>query len=223
MVLIRRAAAAGSGAEVLLGRRSARLRFMPGIYVFPGGRVSPEDYRPSGFAEPQPDPPPGLDQATRRRLAVFARAALRETYEETGLLLGASAEAGGAEAGGTEAGGAEVWKAFAAAGLRPCFAGMRLVARAITPTDSPVRFHTRFFLAEGAAAVGEIGGDGELEDIHWAPLESLPELPMADITLLVLEEALVHRAGTGRPDRPAPLFRWIGSKRHPWELPGEVR
>ncbi len=192
---------------------------MPGIYVFPGGRVGPEDRRPSGFAEPLPDPPPGLDQATRRRLGEFARAALRETFEETGLLLGA-AEAPSAPPPPRGNEGAEVWNAFTAAGLHPGFAGMRLVARAITPADSPVRFHTRFFLAGGAAAAGEIGGDGELESIHWASLESLPELPMADITRLVLVEALAHRAGAGGPDRPAPLFRWIGSRQHPWDLRG---
>ncbi len=265
LVLIRRAPAAGSGAEVLLGRRSARSRFMPGIYVFPGGRVGPQDRRPSGFAESLPDQPPGLGQATRRRLAEFARAALRETFEETGLLLGAAETAaappppldrirtdrtrdpgsigpvnplytnkveqiravdriavGDSNQPRSALGGedAEVWNAFTAAGLHPGFAGMRLVARAITPTGSAVRFHTRFFLAEGAAAAGEIGGDGELESIHWAPLESLPELPMADITLLVLAEALAHRAGTGGPDRPAPLFRWIGSRQHPWDLQG---
>ncbi len=219
MVLIRRAAAAGSGAEVLLGRRSARLRFMPGIYVFPGGRVGPQDRRPSGFAEPLPDQPPGLDRATRRHLAVFARAALRETREETGLLIGAT-ETASAPPAPFRGDGAELWKAFAAAGLGPCFAAMRLVARAITPPASPIRFHTRFFLAEGAAAAGEIGGDGELEDIHWAPLESLAELPMANITRLVLEEALAHRAGASGPGRPAPLFRWIGSKQHPWDLRG---
>ncbi len=215
MVLIRDAAALGRGAEVLLGRRSGRSHFMPDIYVFPGGRVAPQDRRPSGFAEPLPDQPPGLDQATRQRLAVFARAALRETFEETGLLLGAAAAPSPPPIRGA---GAEVWNAFAAAGLDPGFAAMRLVARAITPTDSPVRFHTRFFLAEGAAATGQIGGDGELEDIHWAPLESLPGLPMADITLLVLEEALAHRAGAGGPGRPATLFRWIGTRQHPWDL-----
>ncbi len=192
---------------------------MPGIYVFPGGRVGPEDHRPSGFAELLPEPPPGLDRRTRRRLAVFARAALRETFEETGLLLGgaeaASVPVPPAPLGGQ---GAAVWDAFTTAGSRPGFAAMRLVARAITPTDSPVRFHTRFFLAEGAAAEGEIGGDGELENIHWAPLESLPELPMADITLLVLEEALAHRTGADGPSRPAPLFRWLGSRQHPWDL-----
>ncbi len=234
LVLIRQTVSAspgGFGAEVLLGRRSARSRFMPGIYVFPGGRVGPEDRQPSGFAEPLPDPPPGLDRATRDRLPVFARAALRETYEETGLLLGAAEVVSapsprlgapglvgpgpvGSGLGGSGLGGAAPWKAFAAAGLEPGFAGMRLVARAITPANSPVRFHTRFFLAEGTAAVGEIAGDGELEDIHWALIESLPELPMAAITHLVLEEALAHRAGAGGPGRPAPLFHWIGPRRY---------
>jgi 8-oxo-dGTP pyrophosphatase MutT (NUDIX family) len=234
LVLIRQTVSAspgGFGAEVLLGRRSGRSRFMPGIYVFPGGRVGPEDRQPSGFAEPLPDPPPGLDRATRQRLPVFARAALRETYEETGLLLGAAEVASapsprlgdpgsddsgldGSGLDGCGMGGAAPWKAFAAAGLEPGFAGMRLVARAITPANSPVRFHTRFFLAEGTAAGGEIAGDGELEDIHWAPIESLPELPMADITHLVLEEALAHRAGAGGPGRPAPLFHWIGPRRY---------
>jgi 8-oxo-dGTP pyrophosphatase MutT (NUDIX family) len=216
LVLIRQSAAAGAGAEVLLGRRSGSSRFMPGIYVFPGGRVGPEDRRPSGFAEPLPDQPPGLDRGTERRLAVFARAALRETFEETGLLLGTVVAASAPPP--LRDTGTAVWNAFASLGLAPAFARMRLVARAITPADSPVRFHNRFFLADGATATGEIGGDSELEDIHWAPLESLRGLPMADITLLVLEEALAHRAGTGGPDRPAPLFRWIGSKQHPWDL-----
>jgi len=239
LVLIRQTVSAspgGFGAEVLLGRRSGRSRFMPGIYVFPGGRVGPEDHQPSGFAEPLPEPPPGLDRTTRQRLPVFARAALRETYEETGLLLGAAQVASapsprrgapgpggsgldgsgldGSGLDGSGLGGTAPWKAFAAAGLDPGFAGMRLVARAITPANSPVRFHTRFFLAEGTAAVGEIAGDGELEDIHWAPIESLPELPMADITHLVLEEALAHHTGAGGPGRLAPLFHWIGPRRY---------
>ena len=185
---------------------------MPGIYVFPGGRLSAADRRPSGYPEPLPPPPCGIDRATRRRLPVFARAALRETYEETGLLLGGGTASG---TGTDETGAGPVWRAYTEAALAPGFGGMRLVARAITPTDSPIRFHTRFFLAKGAAVRGRIGGDGELEDIHWAPLENLPALPMADITQLVLKEALAHRGGTGRPGRPAPLFRWIGPRRYP--------
>ena len=186
---------------------------MPGIYVFPGGRLSTADRRPSGYPEPLPPPPCGTDQSTRRRLPVFARAAVRETYEETGLLLGGGT-ASGSETGDESAAADPVWRAYREASLAPGFGDMRLIARAITPTDSPIRFHTRFFLAEGAAVQGRIGGDGELEDIHWAALEDLPALPMADITQLVLKEALARRAGTGGADRPAPLFRWIGAKRY---------
>ena len=48
-------------AEVLVGRRRSDLRFLPGIYAFPGGRLDRDDLRPSGFAEPLNAPPPGID------------------------------------------------------------------------------------------------------------------------------------------------------------------
>ena len=146
LVLIRQARSAAGGAEVLLGRRSQGSRFMPGIYVFPGGRLSALDRRPSGFAEDLAAPPPGLDARTRTRLAVFARAALRETFEETGLLLGLPMPAA-APADAATARAPDVWAAFARAGLAPAFGALGLVARAITPAASPLHFHTRFFVA----------------------------------------------------------------------------
>ena len=215
LVLIRQAPK--GSAEVLLGRRSRGARFMPGVYVFPGGRLSAADRRPSGFAETLAPPPTGLDARTRRGLAVFARAALRETFEETGLLLGASAahserpDPAGARA-------AEVWTAFARAGLAPAFGALKLVARAITPSGSPIRFHTRFFLADGAAAAGHLAGDGELEDIRWVPVAATAALPIAHVTLRVLEEALTHHgpgAESALGARPAALFHWIGPKMWP--------
>lgn len=227
LVLIRQARSADGSAEVLLGRRSQRSRFMPGVYVFPGGRLSALDRRASGFAEDLPPPPPGLDARTRTRLAVFARAALRETFEETGLLLGlpaptdatAPADAGTARALG-------FWAAFAQAGLAPAFGALGLVARAITPTNSPLRFHTRFFLADGANAHGPLGGDGELEDIRWVPVPAAPALPIPEVTLRVLEEALARRAQDAPQDaqgargtRPAPLFRWVGPTMRPRAWP----
>jgi 8-oxo-dGTP pyrophosphatase MutT (NUDIX family) len=217
LVLIRRAREGTAGAEVLLGRRNRGSPFMPGVYVFPGGRLSASDRRPSGFAETLAPPPPGLDARTRRGLAVFARAALRETFEETGLLLGASA-ALPARHDPAGAGASDVWTAFERAGLAPAFGALKLVARAITPTVSPIRFHTRFFLADAAAAVGRLAGDGELEDIRWVPVAAAPELPIAAVTLRVLEEALAHRALGARAAvgaRPAALFRWIGPKTWP--------
>ncbi len=211
LVLIRHARGASGGLEVLLGRRSRRSRFMPGVYVFPGGRLSPADRRPSGFAETLAPAPLGLDHGTRRRLAVFARAALRETFEETGLLLGAPTPAG---RGPAQARAPGVWAAYAQAGLAPAFGALRLVARAITPTASPMRFHTRFFMADGARVCGQLDGDGELEDTRWVSATAASSLPIPVVTGLVLNEALAHHARGAKVDRPAALFRWIGSKAH---------
>jgi 8-oxo-dGTP pyrophosphatase MutT (NUDIX family) len=187
----------GGSAEVLLGRRHPGVRFMPGYYVFPGGRLSR-----------------AVDQATRRDLVVFARAALRETFEETGLLL--ADRRVGPEAAGDYPGPkpGTLWEAFGRAGLAPGFDRLRLVARALTPTGSPMRFHTRFFRAEGEYLYGRLGGDGELHDLGWMPVKEASRLPISEVTLLVLEAALAHgpgaRRATGRATQPAPFFRWVG-------------
>src|SRR5215813_12180614 len=85
LVLLRRR---GAGREVLLGQRRATARFLPGVYVYPGGRLDPEDRLRSGFMEEFAPLPAGLDQATTRLAPALLRAAIRETYEETGLLVG---------------------------------------------------------------------------------------------------------------------------------------
>lgn len=205
-------------AEVLLGRRAKFMRFMPGVYAFPGGRVDPADRQTSGFDETLALPPAGIDQATRRRLVVFARAALRETFEETGLLVAhdAPAQPPAPAVNGTAD---DVWRAFAAAALEPAFSTLRLVARAVTPSRSPIRFHTRFFRAEGDDVAGTIAGSGELEDLRWVPAHETGDLPMSEVTRLVLSEALAHRTLDSSSERPAALFRWSGrSRRRPDRL-----
>lgn len=192
-----------------MGRRHRASGFMPSVYVFPGGRLEATDRRPSGFPEALASPTSGVDSVTRREIACFARAAIRETYEETGLLLGHPDTAPRAAAVGREP---AVWQAFARAGLVPAFSALTLVARAITPAGSPRRFHTRFFLADGTAARGTFRGDGELEDLRWVPLADVASLPLpAEVTGLVLREALAHHALAGRRRRPA-LLRWVGER-----------
>jgi 8-oxo-dGTP pyrophosphatase MutT (NUDIX family) len=175
------------GPEVLLGRRHGRAGFLPDIYVFPGGRVDRRDELPSGFAEEvNPSVVSQLRGAgSRRPEAAFVRAALRETFEETGLLL--------AEPGSRPAAAADDeshWRAYQRQGLRPAFARLDLVCRAITPTYSRRRYNTRFFLADGALAAGELSGDGELEDLAWRKLSQLAALRIVDVTQFVLVEAL---------------------------------
>lgn len=211
LVLLRRRT--DQSLEVLLGRRHAAARFMPGIYVVPGGRVEAEDGKESGFSERFRPLPQGLDKATLTRAPAMLRAALRETYEETGLLYGLADKTPGSAA--SPAG--EFWESYARAALRPAFEQMTFIARAITPTFSPRRFHTRFLLGEGGFAHGNLAGDGELEDIGWYPLSEIATLPMAGITRLVLEESVKHydnlkKSDSTHPTRPAAMFRWVGSK-----------
>lgn len=203
--------------EVLLGRRHAAAGFMPGIYVVPGGRVEPEDGQASGFAEDLRPLPPGLDKATHKRAASIARAAVRETFEETGLLYGECDDGMIDSSSVTPPGAAPIWTSYLQASVRPAFDQLSFIARAITPSFSHRRFHTRFLLGDGRFARGRIGGDGELEDIGWYSLHDTAALPMANITLLVLNEAVKHYKtlkNTGSEDinRSAAMFRWTGSR-----------
>ena len=210
LVLIR---AGRHGPEVLLGRRHRRVAFLPDIYVFPGGRVDPADADPSGFAEPIP--PAVTAQlgsgGSRRPAAAFVRAALRETQEETGMLVGRPSQ-GAPPAGAL----AEPWRRFAAQGLAPAFDAVDFVCRAITPAASHRRYNTRFFLADGASALGELAGSGELEDLRWFRLDEVGGLGLVDVTQVVLAEALRRwrrRSGADAAwGRPAPLLSYRGDE-----------
>lgn len=83
----------------------------------------------------------------------------------------------------------------------------QLIVRAITPASSPIRFHTRFFLADGKAAVKAKEGDGELQEIAWYPTEKALSFDLWDVTEFVLHEACRR---FGRPPEPALLFSYRG-------------
>src|SRR5690348_10208887 len=107
---------AGDAPKVLLGRRHASHKFMPGKFVFPGGRVEPLDRRMPSVSPIDPAVEAQLIQRTRRpsagRSRAFMLAAIRETFEETGLLIGAKNPEPVRSPGGP-------WDAFAAAGVIP--------------------------------------------------------------------------------------------------------
>jgi 8-oxo-dGTP pyrophosphatase MutT (NUDIX family) len=221
LVLIRRGR---GGPEILLGRRHRRAGFLPDIYVVPGGRVDRGDAAGSGFLENlHPNAVAQLAAGSRGRPPLaFARAAIRETYEETGLLLTAG---GGTPT--TSAAAGPAWQAYGVHACRPAFDALDFVCRAITPTYSKRRYNTRFFLADGAMTTGELAGNGELEDLGWRPVGELPRLAIVDVTEFVLTEALrrwQQRVPIGR--EPARLFcyrgdsaRWRPLGRGPWKPP----
>ena len=180
----------GAEREVLLGRRPSTARFMPEVYVFPGGALEPQDEENSGLPEDFGSPPGGCDDRTRALWPALLRCALRELYEETGLLLAGGPCPRTPGPGASEAGGA-AWAAFQAAGRKPGFGGLSLVHRAVTPVSSPIRFDTRFFRASGEV-LGRLGGDGELEDLAWRPLAGLQDLPLRQVTRQALGKALTQ-------------------------------
>lgn len=197
LVLINRS---GSEPRVLMGRRHARMAFVPDAFVFPGGKLDPDDFKARPAATFRPDVQEHLQQstATRAKAEALATAAIRETYEETGIWLAGPGNVGEAES--------ETWNHFREAGLAPRLDAVHMAARAITPVGSPIRFHARFFVADASESHGELRGSGELEELGWYTLREALKLPVIDVTEFVLGEA-----AAGRFDKPVahiPLFSY---------------
>jgi 8-oxo-dGTP pyrophosphatase MutT (NUDIX family) len=199
--------------KVLLGRRHERHRFMPGKFVFPGGRIEPSDRKMATVSALHERDVARLMRLVRRpsaaKAASFALAAVRETYEETGLMLGVRRAGAIITPPGA-------WEAFAKAGVVPDLGAIHFIARAITPPKRPLRFDSRFFAADVSAVVhraeGFVGPEAELVELVWLPITEARRLDMPGITAIVLEE-LQDRIATGMSyDHPAPLYRMLHRK-----------
>jgi 8-oxo-dGTP pyrophosphatase MutT (NUDIX family) len=199
--------------KVLLGRRHERHRFMPGKFVFPGGRIEPSD-KQMAFAAPLDDS--HLQRLMRRvkrpslaMAAACALAAVRETHEETGIMLGVPTDK-------PVRAPSESWAPFAKAGIVPDLSKIHFIARAITPPKRPLRFDSRFFAADVTAIArredGFVGPDKELVELVWMPITEASRLDMPGITAVALEE-LQDRIASGMSfDHPAPLYRMLHKK-----------
>jgi 8-oxo-dGTP pyrophosphatase MutT (NUDIX family) len=200
--------------QVLLGRRHQRHRFLPGKFVFPGGRIETTDRHMATAAPLHEGDIAHLMQRIRRpspaKAAAFALAAVRETYEETGLMLGVRGipHAQGSEDNKAPPG---AWQAFAKAGVLPDLGAMHFIARAITPPKRPLRFDSRFFAADISAvahrADGFVGPDAELVELVWLPITEARSLDMPGITAVVLEELQDRIAAGMSHGHPVPLYR----------------
>jgi 8-oxo-dGTP pyrophosphatase MutT (NUDIX family) len=203
----------GSEPKVLLGRRHHGHKFLPGKYVFPGGRVERADARMAVASELDPVVESQLmlhmPRPSRDRARALALAAIRETFEETGILIGARASAPVTTRNG-------LWADFATAGVLPDLARLHFVARAVTPPRRPKRFDTRFFAVDAATIVERrddiISPDSELVELVWVPLAEAPSLGLMTVTTVVLEE-LAARIAAGLPrDMPVPFYRMMNQK-----------
>jgi 8-oxo-dGTP pyrophosphatase MutT (NUDIX family) len=211
MIIIDRS---GPSPQVLLGRRHHGHKFMPGKFVFPGGRVEPLDGRMPSATPLEPGVAARLMQAMRRPNAVraraFALAAICETFEETGVLLGTKALAPVRSPGGP-------WDAYVAAGIAPDLAAVHFVARAITPPGRTKRFDTRFFAIDAAEIAarheGVVGPDTELTELVWLPISEASRLELPTITAAVLEELTARIAAGFAHDLPVPYYRMVNRRR----------
>lgn len=193
--------------HVLMGRRHAGHVFMPGKFVFPGGRTDPGDSRVAVAAGLHPDEERRL-AATPARARAIAMSAVRETYEEAGLLIGRE---------GPFATARKEWLDFARNAVEPSLSGLRFIARATTPPGRVRRFDTRFLACwrdEVAAALPGGGPTGELEEIVWLPLAEARRGDIPSITRTILDE-LERRLEDDpllRPGGPVPYYRMVGNR-----------
>ena len=187
----------GPQPRVLMGRRHGGHAFMPDKWVFPGGRIHPSDFRVPAASELRPDVADRLSRGcSPERGRAIAMAAIRETFEETGLLLARP----GARASRGE------WSDFLSAGL-PDLGALDYVARAITPPARTRRFDARFFVADARALLSlDPGtGSGELGELAWFDWDAAAALDLPAITRAILAEVALREAD---PARPIPFHRF---------------
>ena len=198
LILLRRLPA---GPAVLMGQRGAGAAFMPGKFVFPGGAVDAADAAVA-LATVLPQPcADRLGQDSARPAAAIAAAAIRELWEETGLVLGLPALWPDAPPD---------WHGFAATGHRPAAGALRFVFRAVTPQGRPRRFDARFLLTDAAEIKGDpddfARASDELTHLQWVPLDQARRFDLPFITRIVLAE-LQARGSDAGPPASVPFFR----------------
>lgn len=183
--------------RVLMGKRSAGHDFMPDKFVFPGGRIDRSDYRIQPASDLHPHVMDRLVRAGSNELHARALAltAIRETWEETGLIVGRKSD-------NIKSSKSVHWKPFLDRGVAPSLGGLDLVARAITPPYRHKRFDARFFMANADEISMEHSvtsdASGELLELHWFTFAEARELELPNITLAVIngvEDRLTRKAG----------------------------
>jgi 8-oxo-dGTP pyrophosphatase MutT (NUDIX family) len=205
LILVDRAA---SVPRVLLGKRHDRHKFMPGKFVFPGGRVDPSDRRMPVATSLHPAAEANLlkrvARPNRAKAQAFALAAIRETFEETGLVLGARRKGMPLVPSGP-------WSAFAQAEILPDLSPLHFIGRAITPPGRLRRFDTRFFTLDATAiahrVAGMTGPEAELVELVWMPITEAKRLDMPAVTGVMLEELDARITDGFAHELPVPLYR----------------
>jgi len=179
--------------ELLLVRRPGGADFAPGAYVFPGGTVHADDR--------------GADDEIKA-------AAIRELFEEAGILLARCSRAL-ARASDCDAVRARVERretfagALSCSGLEPAFDRLVLMARWVTPSVLSRRYDARFYLARMPSSQKIVPQEGEVTGWLWAtPARALDD---PDITLVYATRSVLETIATG--ESATELFKRARSQR----------
>lgn len=178
---------ASRGGRVLMGRRPGDARFMPGYYVFPGGALDHSDWRVPVSGDLAGRDVNLMRVASPGQARALAIAAIRETFEETGILCCCD-----------ESSRAPNWQDVFEGRCPPDLAHLEYLGRALTPRISHIRFHARFFFLIRENDDLPLAATPELDDLRWVDHADIPDVPMARVTRFMLDEL------TRRLESPAP-------------------
>lgn len=218
---------AQGGPEVLLLRRNRATGFVPGAWVFPGGRVDAADGEAAmagRWVRLTPERAAGrlgLGMDADPPAIAYYGAAVREAFEETGLLAGVVGGGGGEAMSGLHAAreallgrGVPLARVLQSLGARIDGAAIEYIAHWVTPVAEPRRYDTRFFAARVPAGAVAVHDEREMTGSVWlTPRAALErhragDLPMIFPTIRTLEdlsefatvgELLAHYRGRAIP------------------------
>jgi 8-oxo-dGTP pyrophosphatase MutT (NUDIX family) len=196
MVLREASSAIGRDLQVLMLKRTAAMKFAPGAYVFPGGSVDPADYGAEvGWQGPSAEEFGARLGASAEVARALVCAAVRETFEESGVLL-AGAPGGGplAAPAGPSWHADRMAVASGTLSLAELLGRRGLVLRAdllvpwarwITPEGEPRRFDARFFAAALPPGQEAAGHEAEADHVAWLrPADAIDAAKAGEMSLL---------------------------------------
>ncbi len=203
----------GAAPQLLMGKRHEAHKFLPNKFVFPGGRADAGDGRVAAASELHPSVAGKLMTKMRGvpspcRARGLAMAAVRETFEETGLIVGQPSGPG-------QRTRSKAWRPFFATGNAPALGGLCFFARAITPPGRPRRFDTRFFVTDASEVANinrpEAVGTEELLDLHWFTFKETEQLDLPWITgqIIARLKAALQQTGGVTPGMPCTYQRMV--------------